>query len=126
MQPSAISTLTLVQILLSPVIANRRILLSEGGNGLADEWSGKVAFVNPPYSSCLNGCVAHTINGPAGKVETVVCLVPIRTDSGWFHETLSADEDTYLLRGRVKFMDPRGKSQHTPLLADVGEPRRDD
>ncbi|WP_082451319.1 DNA N-6-adenine-methyltransferase [Sphingomonas sp. Leaf30] len=39
--------------LLSPVIAHRRILLSEGGDGLVDEWSGNVAFVNPPYSQLL-------------------------------------------------------------------------
>lgn len=39
--------------LLSPVVARRRILLSEGGDGLVDEWSGDVAFVNPPFSALL-------------------------------------------------------------------------
>lgn len=38
---------------LSPVIAHRRILLSEGGDGLVDEWSGRLVFVNPPYSDQL-------------------------------------------------------------------------
>ena len=38
---------------LSPVIAHRRILPSDGGDGLVDDWSGKVAFVNPPYSQLL-------------------------------------------------------------------------
>jgi transcriptional regulator with XRE-family HTH domain len=31
--------------LLSPVIARRRILLSKGGDGLNDDWSGRLAFV---------------------------------------------------------------------------------
>jgi len=51
----------------------------------------------------------------SGKVETVVSLVPVRTDSAWFHETLSPDADIYLLRGRVRFLNTLGRSQHTPF-----------
>ena len=40
---------------------------------------------------------------------------PVRTDSAWFHETLSPVADIYLLRGRVRFLDARGKGQHTPF-----------
>ena len=101
--------------LLSPVVARHRILLSEGGNGLVDEWSGKVAFVNPPYSQLLRWLRRAHDQWCAGKVETVVCLVPVRTDSPWFHDTLSADADIYLLRGRVRFLDTQGRGQHTPF-----------
>lgn len=38
---------------LSPIVARRRILLSEGGDGLAENWSGRLAFVNPPFSELL-------------------------------------------------------------------------
>jgi transcriptional regulator with XRE-family HTH domain len=38
---------------LSPVIAKHRILPSEGGDGLHDNWSGRFAFVNPPFSAQL-------------------------------------------------------------------------
>lgn len=44
-----------------------------------------------------------------------MCLVPVRTDSTWFHETLSAEADIYLLRGRVRFLDSRAKAQSTPF-----------
>ncbi len=50
----------------------------------------------------------------AGNVETVICLVPVRTDSAWFYDTLSADANIYLLQGRVRFLSPQGKGQHTP------------
>jgi len=99
---------------LSPVIAHRRILPGDG-DGLADDWSGKVAFVNPPYSQLLRWLRRAHDQWRAGKVETVVCLVPVRTDSAWFHQTLSADADIYLLRGRVRFLDIRGASQQTPF-----------
>lgn len=38
---------------LSPVVARRRILPSEGGDGSRDRWSGQLAFVNPPFSEQL-------------------------------------------------------------------------
>lgn len=101
--------------LLSPVVARRRILLSEGGDGLADEWSGKIAFVNPPFSELLKWLRRAHDQWQARNVETVVCLVPVRTCSPWFHGTLSADADIYLLQGRVRFLDSTGRGQHTPF-----------
>lgn len=100
---------------LSPVAADRRILPSEGGNGLADEWSGRFAYVNPPYSELLIWLKRAHEQWRAANVETVVCLVPVRTDSAWFHETLSVDADIYLLRGRIRFLNPRGVAQPTPF-----------
>lgn len=99
----------------SPVIAKRRILLNDGGNGLADEWTGRLAYVNPPFSELLTWLRRAHDQWQAGNVQTVVCLVPVRTDSAWFHETLSIDADIYLLRGRVRFLNSQGRGQHTPF-----------
>ena len=101
--------------LLSPFVAQRRILLSEGGDGLTEDWSGRLVFVNPPFSELLSWLRRAHGQWQAGMVETVVCLIPVRTDSAWFHDTLSADADIYLLKGRVRFLDPRGGRQQTPF-----------
>ena len=101
--------------LLSPVVARRRILRSEGGDGLTDTWSGHLAFVNPPYSELHKWLRRAHDQWRAGRVETVVCLIPVRTDSAWFHDVLSTDADIYLLQGRVRFLNLRGKGQHTPF-----------
>lgn len=100
---------------LSPVVAKRRILLDEGGDGLADAWSGRLAFVNPPFSAQLKWLQRAHQQWRLGNVEAVVCLVPARTDSAWFHDTLTADADICLLQGRVRFLDPRGGAQPTPF-----------
>ncbi len=100
---------------LSPVIAHRRIFMSEGGDGLVDDWSGRLAFVNPPFSELLKWLRRAYDQWQAGNVETVVCLVPVRTDSALFHDTMSAAADIYLLRGRVKFLNAQGKAQPTPF-----------
>lgn len=101
--------------LASPVIARRRILLSDGGDGLAEDWSGRLAFVNPPFSQLLKWLRRAHAQWLAGAVKTVVCLVPVRTDSALFHETLSAAADIFLLQGRVRFLDTGGRGQHTPF-----------
>lgn len=100
---------------LSRVVARRRILPSEGGDGLFDAWSGRLAFVNPPFSEQLKWLARAHNQWRAGNIETAVCLVPARTDSALFHDTLSADANIYLLRGRVRFLSPSGKAQHTPF-----------
>lgn len=100
---------------LSPVVAHRRILLSEGGDGLTETWAGRLVYINPPFSELLKWLQRAHGQWRAGMVETVVCLVPVRTDSPWFHDTLSDDADIYLLRGRVRFLDRRGQGQHTPF-----------
>ena len=101
--------------LLSPVIAHRCILRSEGGDGLVDDWSGRLAFVNPPFSELLKWLRRAHDQWRLGRVETVICLVPVRTDSAWFQDTLSADAEIYLLKGRVRFLTLEGTGQHTPF-----------
>ena len=100
---------------LSPVVARRRILREEGGDGLVEDWSGRLAYVNPPFSQLLQWLRRAHDQWRAGHVGTVVCLVPVRTDSAWFHETLSGVAEIYLLKGRVRFLDPRGGGQQTPF-----------
>jgi transcriptional regulator with XRE-family HTH domain len=100
---------------LSPVIARRRIIVDEGGDGLADDWSGQLVFVNPPFSALLRWLRRAHDQWSKGNVETVVCLVPVRTDSSWFHTTLSTAADIYLLEGRVRFLNSSGQGQSTPF-----------
>lgn len=99
----------------SSVVARRRILLGEGGDGLSDDWSGELAFNNPPFSALLTWLRRAHEQWSVGNVRTVVCLIPVRTDSAWFHETLAADADIFLLQGRVRFLDLDGRAQATPF-----------
>ena len=56
----------------SPVIASRRIIPAEGGDGLSDPWSGRLAFVNPPYSAQLHRLKRAYQQWSTGNVQTVV------------------------------------------------------
>lgn len=52
-------------------------------DGLKQDWSGEVVFVNPPYSNVkdwVKKCYDENQNGTK-----IVMLIPARTDTKWFH-----------------------------------------
>lgn len=100
---------------LSPVVARRYFFIDKGDDGLTRPWSGRLAFVNPPYSKLLPWLQRAHGQWKAGKVETILCLVTAQTDSAFFHGTIATEADLYFLRGRVPFSNPAGMSQVTPF-----------
>ncbi|QFI62661.1 helix-turn-helix domain-containing protein [Qipengyuania flava] len=99
----------------SPVIASEKYILANGGDGLRDAWLGEFVYVNPPFSDQLTWLRRAHEQWQLGNAATIACLVPARTDSAWFHETLRADADIYFLQGRLRFLDLRGDTQATPF-----------
>jgi phage N-6-adenine-methyltransferase len=69
-------------------------------DGLAQDWTGTV-WMNPPYGDVIGRWVqkAHE-SATAGA--TVVCLVPARTDTAWFHDFCFPWEVRFI-RSRLRF-----------------------
>lgn len=90
--------------------------MSQELNALACDWFAAVelldtlaVWLNPPYSKCRE-FIAKAAE-EARKGCTVVCLVPSRTDTRWWHEHVW-DRDTHrprpgvevrFIKGRLKF-----------------------
>jgi phage N-6-adenine-methyltransferase len=69
-------------------------------DGLAQEWHG-VCWMNPPYGRTIGAWMAKAVESwRAGA--TVVCLVPARTDTAWWHDYAMQGKITFI-RGRLKF-----------------------
>lgn len=68
-------------------------------NGLNMDWSrwGPV-FMNPPYGRDVGLWIKKAWE-TSRKGTTVVCLLPARTDTAWFHD--------YCLKGKVEFLRGR-------------------
>jgi hypothetical protein len=62
-----------------------------------------VAWCNPPYGRSLREWMAQC-RAVADEGVTVVCLVPARTDTRWWHESCMRGE-VRLVKGRLKFGD---------------------
>lgn len=76
-------------------------------NGLAQDWHGTV-WMNPPYGrGKINKWMKKAVEEcELGHVKTVVCLVPARTDTAWWHDYATQGEIRFL-RGRLKFSNSK-------------------
>jgi phage N-6-adenine-methyltransferase len=70
-------------------------------DGLSREWTGRV-FVNPPYGREIGRWVRKAWEASRSTADVVVCLVPARVDTAWWHEYVTRGEVRFL-RGRVRF-----------------------
>lgn len=71
-------------------------------DGLAQRWSGRV-FMNPPYGREIGKWVKKAYDeAKFGAAEIVVCLLPARTDTHWWHAWVMWGE-VHFIRGRLKF-----------------------
>ena len=70
-------------------------------DGLVQDWSRDVVFMNPPYGREIARWMAKAFSS-AQAGATVVCLVPARTDTRWWH-SFAIHGKVRFLRGRVRF-----------------------
>lgn len=77
------------------------------GNALTVDWKyhsqGLPIFLNPPYGDnkkFIEKAYKESQNGA-----TVVCLIPSRTDTQWWHDYVMKSEEIRFFRGRLYFDD---------------------
>lgn len=71
-------------------------------DGLAKDWAG-IVFMNPPYGREIGKWVkkaAYEVE--RGFASIVVCLLPARTDTKWWHDYVIGNEIRFV-KGRLKF-----------------------
>jgi phage N-6-adenine-methyltransferase len=85
-------------------------------DGLSQEWTGTV-YMNPPYGRGIDQWMRKAWETwQAGH--TVVCLVPARTDTAWWHD-YAAKGDVRFLRGRLTFDGIAEKGHNAPFPSAV-------
>lgn len=70
-------------------------------DGLSKDWGNETVFMNPPYGREIYDWMKKAHESSL-KGATVVCLVPSRTDTKWWHE-FATKGDIRFLKGRLKF-----------------------
>jgi phage N-6-adenine-methyltransferase len=69
-------------------------------DGLAQDWAG-TCWMNPPYGRVISHWMRKAWES-AQAGATVVCLVPSRTDTRWWHDYAMRGEIRYV-KGRLRF-----------------------
>jgi site-specific DNA-methyltransferase (adenine-specific) len=81
-------------------------------DGLAQSWSEKRVFCNPPYGPKIRAFLDK-----AHEAKLAVFLIPSRTDTRWMHEVvLPYASEIRFLRGRLKFGGSKNPAPFPSML----------
>jgi len=90
-------------------------------DGLTQRWSG-VCWMNPPYGKVIGKWMQKAYESSITGGATVVCLVPARTDTAWWHDYAMRGEIRFI-RGRLKFGSSKNSAPF-PSAVVIFRPRR--
>jgi phage N-6-adenine-methyltransferase len=95
-------------------------------DGLAQDWRG-TCWMNPPYGREIGAWIEKAYRSAKDNGATVVCLVPARVDTRWWHDYCARGE-VHFVKGRLKFGDspnaapfPNAVVVFRPTVADALE-----
>lgn len=89
------------------------IFFSKEIDGLSQTWTG-VCWMNPPYGREISKWMQKAYESSKTGA-TVVCLVPSRTDTKWWH-SFAIHGEIRFLKGRLKF---GGHSNSAPFPSAI-------
>ena len=76
---------------------------TEAEDGLSQTWDG-VCWMNPPYGREISRWVQKAYASALNPGTVVVCLLPARTDTRWWHDyVLSHAQSVEFIKGRLRF-----------------------
>jgi len=78
-------------------------------DGLKQDWSSDIVFMNPPYGreigKWIEKAYRESLNGAI-----VICLIPARTDTTYWHDYIFGKAEVRFLRSRIKFGDGKNSA----------------
>lgn len=77
---------------------------TQADDGLAQSWARHTVFMNPPYGRDIKYWVEKAYRSSL-EGATVVCLIPARTDTSYWHDFIFNKAEVRFVRGRLKFGD---------------------
>jgi site-specific DNA-methyltransferase (adenine-specific) len=91
-------------------------------NGLKQDWSLEVCWMNPPYGREIGQWVKKAYSESLYGA-TVVCLLPARTDTAWWHDYVLPFAKVTFIRGRLKFGNATNSAPFPSAVAVFYPPR---
>jgi site-specific DNA-methyltransferase (adenine-specific) len=71
-------------------------------DGLSQNWGMERCWMNPPYGREIAIWMSKAFNA-SREGALVVCLVPARTDTAWWHDYAAKADEVRFVRGRLRF-----------------------
>ena len=88
-------------------------------DGLTQKWEGNI-WLNPPYAQPLMSQFADAVTNKyvSREIAQAIVLTNNATETKWFQKLLTATSAVCLIKGRIKFVSPEGKTG-TPLQGQI-------
>jgi len=97
----------------SKINAKCKTYYTKEKSGLGLPWFGTV-FMNPPYGREIGKWVKKAWE-ESQRGCTVVCLLPARTDTRWFHDYCMKGEVRFI-KGRIKFIGAKWNAPFPSMI----------
>ena len=95
-------------------------------DGLKQDWSKDVVWMNPPYGYQTSEWI-HKAYNESLKGATVVCLIPARTDTSYWHDIIFKHaKQIRFVRGKIKFGGSKWTAPFTSALIVFSNKEYDD
>lgn len=78
-------------------------------DGLSKSWANESVFMNPPYGRVIGDWIRKAYEESLSGA-TVVCLIPSRTDTRYWHDYVMKADEIRLVKGRIKFGDGKNSA----------------
>src|SRR5258705_1372469 len=90
-------------------------------DGLSQSWADERVFMNPPYGKELPRWMKKAYEEALHNGALVVCFVPARVDTGWWHR-YAVKGEVRVPKGRVKFAGAEASAPF-PVAIVIFRPR---
>ena len=109
-----------IDVCASPENAKCKRYFTKEDDALSRDW-GSRCWMNPPYGPDLKHWMKKAF-GESRRGALVVCLVPARTDTKWFHEYALRASEIRFIQGRIRFGEGKGRATF-PSIVVVFRPK---
>jgi site-specific DNA-methyltransferase (adenine-specific) len=79
-----------------------KVYFDKTDDGLQKEWSPYRCWMNPPYGKNISKWMKKAFE-ESQRGSLVVCLVPSRTDTKWWHDWVMRASEIRFISGRISF-----------------------
>lgn len=80
-----------------------KIFYTKKEDGLKKDWSwADKVFMNPPYGKNIRAWMEKALSSSRNGTY-VVCLVPARVSTAWWHDLVEGKAHYHFIRGKIKF-----------------------
>lgn len=84
-------------------------------DGLSKSWHGQTVFMNPPYGRQIGKWIKKAFE-EWDAYTTIVCLIPSRTDTAYWHDYIQDLAKVVFIRGRLNF---GGSKNNAPFASSI-------